>query len=86
MAQYESGASLHKKAHMELLRSDHPMQSPSDIIFEADRMYRVQLAYAVPAIPGKLDGHHLRPCDRVLVTGAFAETIMDAIVSAKLVG
>lgn len=84
MDKFETGASRHHTAHRELLQSHKPMQMTSDITFEKDRMYRVQLAYAVPAIPDQLDGHYLRPSDRVLVTGAFAETIIDAIVSARL--
>jgi hypothetical protein len=76
---------IHRRAQRELWQSDKPMEKPPGV-FEPDRMYRVMLAYPVPAVPQHPEGHMLRPSDRVVVSGKFAETIRDAIVSVALLG
>jgi hypothetical protein len=75
----------HRRAQTELLQSNKSMAKPPKK-FDPDRTYRVMLAYPVPAHPDHPHGHHLRPSDRVTVSGAFAETIRDAIISSVLLG
>jgi hypothetical protein len=51
--------------------------------FKDDVQYRVRLNRTVSVHPDREDFHLLRPSDDVIVSGKFAETIRDAIDSAK---
>lgn len=85
MNNYSGEHKNHREKQMHLWRCDKPLTSPPKK-FDKDRMYRIMLAYAVPAHPENLNGHMLRPADRVVVNGEFAETIKAAIISVAVVG